>query len=43
MNVRKNAQTTPHSRAELVRRVLVERQSPTSVAADIRPVQAAVL
>ncbi|MFA6117526.1 MAG: leucine zipper domain-containing protein [Sphingomonas sp.] len=32
MNVHKNARTTPHSRAELVRRVLVERQSPMSVA-----------
>ena len=35
MNVHKNARTTPHSRAELVRRVLVERQSPMSVATDM--------
>ena len=32
MNIHKNARLTPHSRAELVRRVLVERQSPMSVA-----------
>jgi transposase InsO family protein len=35
MNVHKNARTTPRSRAELVRRVLVERQSPMSVATDM--------
>ena len=32
MNVHKNARLTPHSRAELVRRVLVERQAPMAVA-----------
>ena len=35
MNVHKNARSTPHSRAELVRRVLVQRQSPMSVATDM--------
>lgn len=35
MNVHKNARLTPHSRAELVRRVLVERQAPMSVATDM--------
>ena len=35
MNVHKNARTTLHSRAELVRRVLVERQSSMSVATDM--------
>ena len=35
MNVHKNARLTPHSRAELVRRVLVERQPPMSVATDM--------
>jgi transposase InsO family protein len=35
MNIHKNARLTPHSRAELVRRVLVERQSPMSVATDM--------
>ena len=34
MDIHKNARLTPHSRAELVRRVLVERQSKTKVAAD---------
>jgi len=33
MNIHKNARLTPHSRAELVRRVLVEGQSVMSVAA----------
>src|SRR6266849_3458842 len=32
MNVHKNARLTPHSRAELVRRVLVAGQAPASVA-----------
>jgi transposase InsO family protein len=32
MNVHKNARLTPHSRGELVRRVLVERQPPKAVA-----------
>jgi transposase InsO family protein len=32
MNVHKNARLTPHSRAELVRRVLQENQSPKAVA-----------
>jgi transposase InsO family protein len=35
MNIHKNARLTPHSRGELVRRVLVERQPPMSVAADM--------
>ena len=35
MNVHKNARLTPRSRAELVRRVLVERQAPMSVATDM--------
>ena len=35
MNIHKNARLTPHSRAELVRRVLVERRSPMSVATDM--------
>jgi transposase InsO family protein len=35
MNIHKNARLTPHSRAELVRRVLVEHQSPMSVATDM--------
>jgi transposase InsO family protein len=35
MNIHKNARLTLHSRAELVRRVLVERQSPMSVATDM--------
>ncbi|MGA9581725.1 MAG: IS481 family transposase [Allosphingosinicella sp.] len=35
MNIHKNARLTPHSRDELVRRVLVERQSPMSVATDM--------
>src|SRR3954465_2560704 len=35
MNIHKNARLTPHSRAELGRRVLVERQSPMSVATDM--------
>ena len=35
MNIHKNARLTPHSRAELVRRVLIERQSPMSVATDM--------
>src|SRR3954470_16115742 len=33
MNVHQNARLTPHSRAELVRRVVVEGQTPTAVAA----------
>src|SRR3954449_887053 len=33
MNVHQNARLTPHSRAELVRRVAVEGQTPTAVAA----------
>src|SRR5580700_6104133 len=32
MNVHKNARLTPHSRAELVRRVLIEGQGPMAVA-----------
>ena len=35
MNIHKNARLTPHSRGELVRRVLVERQPPMSVATDM--------
>ena len=35
MNIHKNARLTPHSRGELVRRVVVERQSPMSVATDM--------
>src|SRR5215211_3560803 len=35
MNIHKNARLTPHSRAELVRRVLTERQPPISVATDM--------
>ena len=35
MNVHKNARLTPHSRAELVRRVLIESQPPMSVATDM--------
>ena len=35
MNIHKNARLTPHSRAELVRRVVGERQSPMSVATDM--------
>jgi len=35
MNIHKNARLTPRSRAELVRRVLVERQPPMSVATDM--------
>ena len=35
MNIHKNARLTPASRAELVRRVLVERRSPMSVATDM--------
>src|SRR3954467_5102452 len=33
MNVHQNARLTPHSRADLVRRVVVEGQTPTAVAA----------
>ena len=33
MDIHKNARLTPHSRAELVRRVLIERRSPKAVAA----------
>ena len=33
MNVHQNARLTPHSRAELVRRVVVEGQTMTAVAA----------
>ena len=32
MDIHKNARLTPHSRAELVRRVLIERQPTRSVA-----------
>ena len=32
MDIHKNARLTPHSRGELVRRVLVERQTPKAVA-----------
>jgi transposase-like protein len=32
MNIHKNARLTPHSRAELVRRVLIEGQAPMAVA-----------
>src|SRR4051794_19362640 len=35
MNIHRNARLTPHSRAELVRRVLTLRQSPMSVATDM--------
>src|SRR6185503_12043247 len=35
MNIHKNARLTPHSRADLVRRVLIECQSPMSVATDM--------
>ena len=35
MNIHKNARLTPHSRAKLVQRVLVERQAPMSVATDM--------
>jgi transposase InsO family protein len=35
MNIHKNARTTPHSRAEIVRRADVERQSPMSIAMDM--------
>ena len=35
MNIHKNARLTPASRAELVRRVLVERRSPMSFATDM--------
>jgi transposase InsO family protein len=35
MNIHKNARLTPRSRGELVRRVLIERQSPMSVATDM--------
>jgi transposase len=35
MNIHKNARLTPHSRAELVRRVLALRRSPMSVATDM--------
>jgi transposase InsO family protein len=35
MNIHKNARLTPHSRGELVRRVLILRQSPMSVATDM--------
>ena len=35
MNIHKNARLTPRSRAELVRRVLLERQPPMSVATDM--------
>ena len=33
MNVHQNARLTPHSRADLVRRVVVEGQTPKAVAA----------
>ena len=32
MNIHKNARLTPHSRAEMVRRVLVEGRTPKAVA-----------
>lgn len=32
MDIHKNARLTPHSRAELVRRVLVDKQIPQAVA-----------
>jgi transposase InsO family protein len=35
MNIHKNARLTPHSRGELVRRVVMEHQSPMSVATDM--------
>lgn len=35
MNIHKNARLTPHSPAELVRRVLTLRQSPMSLATDM--------
>lgn len=35
MNIHKNARLTPHSRAELARRILIEQQSPMSVATDM--------
>jgi transposase InsO family protein len=35
MNIHKNARLTPRSRAELVQRVLVQHQSPMSVATDM--------
>ena len=35
MNIHKNARTTPRSRAEIVRRVLTEGQSPMPVACDM--------
>ncbi|WP_407695531.1 leucine zipper domain-containing protein [Sphingomonas psychrotolerans] len=35
MNIHKNARLTPRSRALLVRRVLIERQSPMSVATNM--------
>jgi transposase InsO family protein len=35
MNIHKNARLTSHSRAELVRRILIEKQSPMSVATDM--------
>jgi len=35
MNIHRNARLTPYSRGELVRRVLVERQPPMSVATDM--------
>ena len=34
MNVHKNARLTPHSRAELVRRVMEQHQTPKAVATD---------
>ncbi len=33
MNIHKNARTTPHSRAEIARRVILEGQPPGAVAA----------
>ncbi len=36
MDIHKNARLTPHSRAELVRRVLEERQTRMAVATPIR-------
>src|SRR5687767_12496699 len=35
MNIHRNARLAPHSRALLVRRVLVEHQAPMSVATDM--------
>jgi transposase len=39
MNVHKNARLTPHSRAELVRRVVTEGQVPTAFGVDVKTVR----